>query len=102
MEAAGLLRYCTLENWDIVDSWMDGNRQLDGLLIEVSCPRSTYEIITDQAHPLTISIRKALSAVLPSGTYLKSLRARAVSSRTSVPQKMPTRLPDSEIKKLAE
>jgi hypothetical protein len=102
MEAAGLLRYCTLENWDIVDSWMDGNRQLDGLLIEVSCPRSTYEIITDQAHPLTISIKKALSAVLPSGTYLKSLRARAVSSRTPVPQKMPTRLPESEMKKLAE
>jgi hypothetical protein len=101
-EAADVLRTCTFENFDVVDSWMDGNRQLDGLLIEVSCPRSAYEIITDQSHPLTKSIEKALAAVLPSGAYLKSLRARAFSSKASMPQKMPAQIPKHEIKQLAE
>lgn len=101
-EAADVLRTCTFENFDVVDSWMDGNRQLDGLLIEVSCPRSAYEIITDQSHPLTKSIEKAIAAVLPSGAYLKLLRARAVSSKASMPQKMPAQIPKHEIKQLAE
>lgn len=101
-EAAGLLRSCTLENWDIVDSWMDGNRQLDGLLIEVACPRSAYEIITNQSHYLTKSVKNALQAVLPSGTYLKALRARAIPLKSPILQKMPTGLSEPERKKLVE
>lgn len=93
IEAATLLRTCSLENIESVDSWMDGNRQLDGLLIEVTCPRPTYEIITQQSHPLKKSIEMAIGAVLPSGAYLKSLRARAVSATTSVLLRMPAEIP---------
>jgi len=100
-EAANLLRTCTFESCEIVDNWMDGNRQLDGLLIEVSCPRSSYEIITKRSHALTKSIEMALSAVLPSGTYLKSLRARATSSVMELFKKLPTKLSPSKMKQLA-
>jgi len=92
IEAANALRTCTLENVEIVDSWMDGSRQLDGLLIEVTCPRSTYEIIAQNSHPLKKCIENAIQAVLPSGAYLKSLRARAVSAKTAMVQRMPSKI----------
>jgi hypothetical protein len=101
VEAARVLRDCALENWEIVDHWKDGSRQLDGLLLEVVCPRSAYDILTTQGHPVTRSIENALRAVLPSGTYLKNLRPRAVPSRTVVPrQRSP--LPEPDTKKLVE
>ena len=84
VKAANVLRACTLDKWEIVDSWMDGNRQLDGLLIEVSCPRASYDILIDSSNPITQSIEKSLRAVLPSDVYLKNLCARAA------PQKKPT------------
>ena len=65
VEAANLLRSCTFESFDIIDYSMDGSRQLDGLLIEVSCPRKTYEIITQHTHPLRKSIENAIGAILP-------------------------------------
>ena len=58
-EAARVLRDCTLENWEIVDSWMDGSRHLEGLLLEVVCPRSAYDIVTTKHHPITKSIENA-------------------------------------------
>jgi hypothetical protein len=78
-EAANLLRTCTVEDWDIVDHWMDGNRQLDGVLIELSCPRKSYDILTNQRDPLTKSIERAITATLPSGAYLKGIRTRAIA-----------------------
>jgi hypothetical protein len=94
-EAARVLRDCTLESWEVVDYWMDGSRQLDGLLLEVACPRSAFEVLTRHDHPLTISIGKALRAVLPGGTYLKSLSARrcpqrAVCKGSNLGSRMPT------------
>jgi len=100
-EAARVLRDCTLENWEIVDYWMDGSHQLDGLLLEIACPRSAYEVLTKHDHPLTISIGNAIRAVLPGGTYLKTLRPRAVSSKSSM-QRQQSRLPDADVKKLVE
>jgi hypothetical protein len=78
-EAANLLSTCEVESWDIVDSWMDGNRQLDGILIELGCPRRSYEILTDESNPLTKSVEQALVAIFPSGVYLKGIRTRAVA-----------------------
>jgi hypothetical protein len=100
-DAACVLRQCTLENWEIVDYWMDGARQLDGLLIEVACPRSAYEVLMTHDHPIKTSIENALRAVLPSDAYLKTLRPRAVSSRGQ-PQTQTPRLSSSEMKKLVE
>jgi len=102
IEAANLLRTCTLENVESVDSWMDDSRRLDGLLIEVTCPRSAYEILTQYSHPLKKSIEKAIGAILPGGTYLKSLRARAVSATASTPNTVPAVIPKKQAAKLAK
>jgi hypothetical protein len=81
-EAAAILRSCTFENFDIVDDWWDGSQRLEGVLIEVACPRSSYEVLMDRSHPYTASVENALKAVLPGGMYLKRLRARACPSKT--------------------
>ncbi len=100
-DAATLLSACQVKNWESVDSWMDGNRVLDGLLLEVVCPRSTYEILQKENDPRTRSIRKAIEAVLPRGTYLKGVRARAVPSK-DIAGRMPIRLTEHEIQELIE
>lgn len=83
VEAAAILRSCTFENFDIVDDWWDGSQRLNGILIEVACPRSSYEVLIDSSHPYTLSIENALRAVLPGGMYLKRLRARACPSQST-------------------
>jgi hypothetical protein len=101
IDAARVLRDCSLVNCDTVDTWMDGNRQLEGLLLEVECPRSAYDILSTKKHPITKSIENALQAVLPTGTYLKNLCLRAVSSKKAVQRQRP-HLPESDMKKLID
>jgi len=101
IDAARVLRDCSLVNCDTVDTWMDGNRQLEGLLLEVECPRSAYDILSTKKHPITKSIENALQAVLPTGTYLKNLCLRAVSSKKAVQRHRP-HLPESDMKKLID
>ncbi len=100
VEAARILRECVLERWEVIDDWKDGSRQLDGLLLEVACPRAAYDVLMTKSHPATRSIESALRAVLPGGTYLKNLRARAVPR--NVVQMQEVLLPDSDKKKLVE
>jgi hypothetical protein len=102
IEAANLLRTCTVEDWDIVDSWMDGNRQLDGILIELGCPRRSYEILMDRSHPLTKNVEKAFEAILPSGAYLKGIRTRAVATSYPVATSAVSSLGEPEMKKLIQ
>jgi hypothetical protein len=45
LEAARLLEACVLENFEMIDNWWDGSRQLDGMLLELACPRAIYEIL---------------------------------------------------------
>lgn len=80
LKAADVLRTCSMSDYDIVDSCMDGNRQLDGILIELSCPRASYDILSNSSHPITKSIENAIEAILPSDYYLKGLQTRAVSA----------------------
>jgi hypothetical protein len=80
LDAARTLQACTFVTWDYNDSWTDGSRRLDGVDIELAAPRTVYETITDSNHPVTAAIRKAISAVLPGDTYLKSIRVRAASA----------------------
>ena len=101
-EAANQLRSCSMENWDIVDNWMDGNRQLDGVLIEIACPRRSYEILTDSSHPLTKSVEQALQAVLPSRMYLKGIRVRAIASSNPATTPASLSLGEPEIKELTQ
>jgi len=78
-EAAEVLRTCVIEGWEAVDSWMDGSKELDGIAIEMKCPRSSYEILTDSKNPITRSIENAFRAVFPHDCYLKKIGIRAES-----------------------
>lgn len=78
-KAAEVLQTCKIDDLDIVDSWMDGNKQLDGMLVELTCPRSSYDILIDSTNPITQSIKNAIDAVMPSDSYVKTLNIRAVS-----------------------
>jgi len=83
-EAARLLRACELENFEVVDSWRDGARQLDGILLEVACPRAIYEILSHDNDPRTKSIVNAFKATFPSDLYLKRFKVRAVPTQLQV------------------
>lgn len=103
LEAADVLRTCNMSDCDVVDSWMDGNRLLYGLLIELSCPRASFDILSNSSHPITMSIEKAIAAVLPSDYYLKSLRTRAVSTRQRAQFEMDeSKLSNKELKDLTQ
>ncbi|MBW7943302.1 MAG: hypothetical protein H3C64_13180, partial [Candidatus Kuenenia stuttgartiensis] len=78
-EAADILKMCSVENCEVVDSWMNGSNQLDGLSIELRGPRTAYEILSRHDHPLGEEILYAFSAILPGSTYIKNLRIRAVT-----------------------
>lgn len=99
-EAARLLRACVLENFEAVDNWWDGARQLDGILLEVACPRAIYEILVDDDDPRTKSIVNAFRATFPSGLYLKRFTVRAVPTQTPVKKKPDAVLTDAEMKDL--
>jgi len=99
-EAARLLRACVLENFEAVDSWMDGARHLDGILLEVACPRTIYEILVDDDDPRTKSIVNAFRATFPSDLYLKRFTVRAAPARTPVKKKPGIALTDAEMKDL--
>lgn len=99
-DAARLLRACVLENFEAVDSWMDGARQLDGILLEVACPRAIYEILVDDDDPRTRSIVNAFKATFPSDLYLKKFTVRAAPTRAVVKKKPDAVLTDAEMKDL--
>lgn len=99
-EAAGLLRACVLEDWEIVDNWRDGSRQLDGILLEVACPRAVYEILVDDSDSRTRSIVNAFRATFPSYQYLKRFAVRAVSGQSPTTAQRDTSFSDPEMKDL--
>lgn len=78
--AAEILRACSFEDYNVVDHWMDGSEQLDGLSIELRGPRHSYEVLSDSNNPLKKTILSALMAVLPGKIYIKNLRIRASAS----------------------
>lgn len=78
-EAADILKMCSVENCEVVDYWMNGSEQLDGLSIELQGPRTAYEILSRHDHPLRKEILSAFSAVLPGSTYIKNIRIPAVT-----------------------
>ncbi len=80
VDAARTLQSCVFMTWNYNDSWMDGNRHLDGVDIELAAPRAVYELLSDTDKDVTVAVRKAFSAVLPADIYLKSLRVRAASA----------------------
>ena len=99
-EAASLLRACTLENWEVVDHWRDGPRQLDGILLEVSCPRAVYEVLVDETDARTKSIINAFRATFSSDFYLKSFRVRAVSGKSPITAERDIDLAEPELHEL--
>lgn len=99
-EAARLLRACVVEKFEVVDNWMDGARMLDGMLLEVACPRVVYEILVDDGDPRTKSILNAFRATIPSDLYLKKFTARAAPNWTPLNAKSNTTLSNAEMRDL--
>ena len=102
IDAARTLQACSFMGWEYNDSWMAGSRRLDGVDIEVAGPRSAYEILTDQSHTITKSVMAAISAMLPTDTYLKTLRVRALSSRRGSDSERQPNISEASKKELIE
>lgn len=101
-EAANILKMCSVENCEIVDYWMNGGEQLDGLSIELKGPRTAYEILSRHDHPLRKEILSAFSAVLPGSTYIKNLRIRAVTLSEEACVQINNTISMSELKELIQ
>ena len=101
-EAADILKMCSFENFEVVDYWMNGSEQLDGLSIDLCGPRTAYEILSRHDHPLRKATLASFSAVLPTNTYIKNLRLRAVTSAEETHAQMNNTIPLSDLKELIE
>lgn len=101
-EAADILKMCSVENCEVVDSWMNGSNQLDGLSIELRGPRTAYEILSRHDHPLGEEILYAFSAILPGSTYIKNLRIRAVTLPEETRMQINNTIPMPELKELIQ
>lgn len=71
-DAASVLLSCSLES-EVTDSWMDYSK----LHISLRCPRSSYDILNDDTHSITQSVKKALRAVLSEYTELDWFTVRS-------------------------
>lgn len=101
-DAADILKTCYLENCEVVDSWMNGTEQLDGLSIDLRGPRAAYEIFSRHDHPLRKAIISAFSAILPTSTYVRNLRIRAVALTEERQVQISNSIPISELKELIQ
>lgn len=100
-QSAQLLRTCTMENWMVVDDYMDGNERIKGIAIAMKCPRTSYEILTDSKNSFTREIENAFESVIPHGYYLKKIKIRAESITPSFSEKdLGKTMSVSEIKEL--
>jgi hypothetical protein len=101
-EAARTLKECTFMAFESNDSWMDGNRRLDGIDIELSAPRKVYEKLSDSRSSVTKAIRNAFNAVMPVDTYLKAIHVRAISKSAMHQAGSQKSLSESSRKRLLE
>jgi hypothetical protein len=77
-EAASVLLSCAL-SWDCTednDPWW-GNKPHYELDVTVIGPRSAYEILGNREHEITVQVRRAIDAVIPSNTSLGDFLAQA-------------------------
>jgi len=75
--AASVLLSCELTFEESGDTWYSGDEVLYALHIKLTGPRAAYEILSDEEAAITIAIRKAVQAVLPSDLYVKHFTAHA-------------------------
>ena len=101
-EAADILKLCSLENCEVVDYWMDGSEQMDGLSVVLQGPRMAYEILSRHDHPLRKEILFAFKAVLPGSTYIKNLRMHAVTLPEKVGVQINKAISMPELKELIQ
>lgn len=72
-DAANVLLSCSLEYWESGDSRWAGDERHDALHVKLTGPRAAQDVLSQERHPITETIRRALTAVLPDRTYLKHL-----------------------------
>lgn len=76
-DAASVLLACSLGVWESGDTWFVGDEVTHALHIKLTGPRAAFEILSNDSHPITMSIEAALRAVLPEWTYVKHFSVRA-------------------------
>ncbi len=76
-DAASILLSCCLEIYESGDTCYAGDETHYAVHVEISGPRASYEILQTQDNPLNHAIRKAITAVLPSGRYIKHFTVHA-------------------------
>ena len=95
LKAAKILRTCNIFDFDIVDSLMDGDKQLEGILIELGCPRSSYDILIDSTNPITQYIKNAIDAVDKAlMNYNDSLKKEYIKGLTAIVKRTPVHFKD--------
>jgi very-short-patch-repair endonuclease len=76
-DAANVLLSCALDVWESGETWYQGDERLCAVHIELSGPRTAYDILNNWDHPITKAVRRALDAVLPTHTYIKHFAVAA-------------------------
>lgn len=81
-DAAKVLQVCSL-SYRVVNFYFQigGDDKLNGVLIDLACPRVVYEVLHDHAHPLTKAIIDALKACLPTDYTYENLVAHVEYTR---------------------
>jgi hypothetical protein len=77
---ASILLLCTNLSLALGDAYYSGNKSISEASIELSGNRTVYEIINDEEHQATVSIKRAIQASLGPGYDLFSLSCRSVIS----------------------
>lgn len=75
-DAANVLLSCALHYWPSGDTWMVGDECHEAIHLKLTGPRAAFDILNQDNHPITKSVSRALTAVLPDATYVKHFSVR--------------------------
>lgn len=76
-DAASVLLSCSLRVWESGDTWYSGDELHSALHVKLTGPRAAYEVLTDDQHEITVQVRCAIEALLPSDTYIRHFTIHA-------------------------
>lgn len=76
-DAASVLLACSLAVYESGDTWYVGDETHRALHVEIHGPRAAYDALGDEQSAVGQAIRRAISAVLPSQTYVKHFSVHA-------------------------
>ena len=75
-DAASVLLACQITHWESGDTWMSGDEEIRGVHFLLTGPRSAWDVLSDPRNPVTVKVRAAFEAVLPSGYYVRHFEVK--------------------------